>query len=88
MDALHSTPIIAMCSSCMTDKHPAGHKRGFAFGGDRSASEAARATPRIAEMRDAWRNRQTSSAHCRMSSAAADAYEEKCKRLANAWRQR
>ena len=68
-NALHSRPI--MCDAQHFHDgmgNPAGYKRGFAFGGDRSASEAAREA-RIAEMRDAWRNRQDRSARCRRSSA-------------------
>ena len=68
-DALHSTPIMFDAQQLHDGMgNAAGFKRGFVFGGDRSASEAAREA-RIAEMRDAWRNGKTSSARCRRSSA-------------------
>jgi hypothetical protein len=88
-NALHSAPI--MCDAQQLHDgmgNAPGFKRGFVFGGDRSASEAAREA-RIAEMRDAWRNRQDEQRLLPDEQrTAADAYEEKCKRLANAWRQR
>ena len=86
-DALHSRPIMFGAQKLHDGMgNPAGYKRGFAFGGDRSASEAAREA-RIAEMRDAWRKDEQRSLP-EEQRTAADAYEQKCKRLANAWRQR
>lgn len=88
-NALHSTPIMCDVQQLHDGMgNPAGFKRGFAFGGDRSASEAAREA-RIAEMRDAWCNRQDEQRPLpEEQRTATDAYEQKCKWLANAWRQR
>ena len=87
-DALHSRPIMFGAQQLHDGMgNPAGFKRGFAFGGDRSASEAAREA-RIAEMRDAWRKETSSAQLPEEQRTAADAYEQKCKWLANAWRQR
>ena len=88
-NTLHSRPIMFDAQHLHDGMGNApGFKRGFVFGGDRSASEAAREA-RIAEMRDAWRNRQDEQRSLPDAQrTAADAYEQKCKRLANAWRQR
>ena len=68
-NALHTTPIMFGAQQLHDGMGNApGFKRGFVFGGDRSASEAARkpASPRC-EMHGA--TGKTSSARCRRSSA-------------------
>jgi hypothetical protein len=69
--------------------HPAGHKPGFIFGGDRSCYLNAR-EQYIHELQDAWRSKriEASSTNERSTSgdAKVDAYTEYRQRMANAWR--
>jgi hypothetical protein len=91
-NALHSTPIMFGAQQLHDGMGNApGFKRGFVFGGDRSASEAAR-EQRIREMQNAWGKERNSPSdngeQLSAQDAAADAYEQRRRWLQNAWRQR
>ena len=91
-NTLHSRPIMCDVQQLHDGMgNPAGSKRGFAFGGDRWASEAAR-EQRIREMQNAWGKERNSPSdngeQLFAQDAAADAYEQRRRWLQNAWRQR
>ena len=65
--------------------HPAGHKPGYIFGGDRSSYSNAR-EHYIRELQDAWRPKPADANERSVTDAIGDAYTEYRQRMANAWR--
>ena len=82
---------LGLCDASVHDGmgHPAGHKPGYIFGGDRSSYSNAR-EHYIRELQDAWRSKriEASSTNERSTSgdAKVDAYTEYRQRISNAWR--
>ena len=81
-----------LCDASVHDGmgHPAGHKPGYAFGGDRSCYLDAR-EHYIRELQDAWRSKppdasSTGNDRRTTGDATVDAHTEYQRRLTNAWR--